>query len=278
MSFVVRVNTQEEPVVTNELQVNALELVVTALYYNPRLALATLQKHNHSQAFFTQWLSKLSHFTRVHDRKICILAITRTLTSVSEELSSLPGIAEQLLKAALQLFDGLPKAIEQRRQLEDDFGKEDESDDDLASDDDEESVDADDDQDVHDEDNAYAELLVQKQRELDALNTATKANGINSRALGTGASNGEDDDDDDEEEDEYEEEEGLFGAEQLFETSLDKLDSYQLFVEALQSLQSTHQALFTQATGSLDQAQQKALNDIAQRAHSGGEALKGGKQ
>lgn len=50
------------------------------------------------------------------------------------------------------------------------------------------------------------------------------------------ASNGAvaDDDEEDEEDDEYEDEEGIFGSEQLFETPLDKLDSYQLFSQVVQ--------------------------------------------
>lgn len=43
-----------------------------------------------------------------------------------------------------------------------------------------------------------------------------------------------DEDDDDEDEDEYEDDEGLFGAEQLFDTPLDKLDSYVLFGQVVQ--------------------------------------------
>lgn len=42
------------------------------------------------------------------------------------------------------------------------------------------------------------------------------------------------DDDDDEDDDEYEDEEGLFGAEQLFDTPLDKVDSYVIFGQVMQ--------------------------------------------
>lgn len=43
-----------------------------------------------------------------------------------------------------------------------------------------------------------------------------------------------DDDAEDEDDDEYEDEEGLFGAEQLFDTPLDKIDSYVLFGQVMQ--------------------------------------------
>lgn len=78
---------------------------------------------------------------------------------------------------------------------------------------------------MYDEDNDYAELLASKQLELD-------------RKLAAGglASNGHDDDVGEEDEDDEEAEEGVFGAEQLFETPLDQLDSYQIFSQAIQSM------------------------------------------
>lgn len=266
MSFVTRENSRDEPVVTQELHANSLELIITALYYNAPLTLSILSRNNQAEAFFKHWFKKLPIFTRVHDRKLCILAITAMLTSLPDQLASMPGLPEQLMQAALTLFEGMPQALVARKQKEDEFGADEDDDDEDDEDEDDEPVVGDDD-DIYDETNEYAELLVRKQREFDASMVATIAR----RATAGGEEEDEDDDDD---EDEYEDEEGLFGAEQLFETPLDKQDSYITFAGAIQALQNSHQKLFSLATGSLDQKGQQALHAIVEKAQQGGEALK----
>ena len=114
MLYVLRKDKKEEPIITNELFANALELVVTALYYNPHLTIQILSKHGQVNGFFTQWFKELSSFTRVHDRKICILAITALLTAMPTELAGMQGVPEQLMQAALTAFEGLPKALKGR--------------------------------------------------------------------------------------------------------------------------------------------------------------------
>lgn len=165
MHFATRKDTKEEPLVTQELHANCLELVVVALYYNPPLTLSILQKSNVLQEFFRQWFSKLSSFTRVHDRKVCILAISNMLSSVPAEIISMAGLPNQLLKAAVNLFEGLPKALERRAELEEEFGKDDddEDDDDESEAEEDDDLDGGDEDDVYDDDNAYQELLAAKQ-------------------------------------------------------------------------------------------------------------------
>jgi hypothetical protein len=169
IQFVLRENTKVEPIITTELHANCMEVVVAALYYSPPLTLSILQKSNTFQPFFTQWFTKLGHFTRVHDRKLCILAIANMMSSVPAEVASMPGLPEQLLKAALTLFDGLPKAIARRKEAEEEFDKED----DDAEDSDEESSEGErevgDEEDVFDDDNEYQELLASKQASLSLL-------------------------------------------------------------------------------------------------------------
>lgn len=112
MEIVTRKKYSQAPIVTVQSHANALELVVTALYYNPPLTLSILSKHGQTEAFFKQWFLKLGTFTRVHDRKICILAITALFSSLPDQLGSMPGVPGQLMQAALSCFDGLPKALE----------------------------------------------------------------------------------------------------------------------------------------------------------------------
>jgi len=162
--FTLREDTKKEPLITSELHVNCIELVVTALYYSPPLTLSILQKSNTLQPFFAQWFNKLSHFTRVHDRKIGILAVASIFSTVPGEVSSIPGLSEQLVRAALTLFEGLPKAMARRKQLEEDFDKDDDDDDEDDEEDElDDDVDVGDEDDVYDDDNEYQELLASKQ-------------------------------------------------------------------------------------------------------------------
>lgn len=167
-----------------------------------------------------------------------------------------------------------------RKEAEDTFGDEDDDDVDDVEEDDEE--DFDDEADVKDEDTAYAEYLASKQKEMAILATKNEANGAG----------GHDDDDEDEDDDDFESEEGVFGAEQLFETPLDQLDSYVLFSQAIHGestcgqkyilplterhagIEQSYVPLFQSLTASLGSEQQQALHTIVQTAQKGGENLK----
>jgi hypothetical protein len=115
------------------------------------------------------------------------------------------------------------------------------------------------------------------------------------RVTGNGHAADEDEEDDEDDDEDYDDDEGVFGAEQLFETPLDKMDSYVLFSQVVQSessmfraiydqsyvvtcclhsdLQQTHIPLLQQATAGLSQPEQQALHDVLAKAQSGGEGL-----
>lgn len=100
----------------------------------------------------------------MHDRKIGILAVASIFSTVPGEVSSIPGLSEQLVRAALTLFEGLPKAMARRKQLEEDFDKDDDDDDEDDEEDElDDDVDVGDEDDVYDDDNEYQELLASKQ-------------------------------------------------------------------------------------------------------------------
>ena len=67
-----------------------------------------------------------------------------------------------------------------------------------------------------------------EKKELDLAFAAAGASRAN------GASHADNDEEEDDDDDEYEDDEGLFGSEQLFDTPLDKLDSYALFSQVIQ--------------------------------------------
>jgi hypothetical protein len=169
-----------------------------------------LETNGQTNKFFSLWFSSIDIFTRVHDKKLSIAAITSLIVLPADQVpvSVQPGWP-RLLQGIVRLFQTLPAAIKNREEAtrEDDFGLGGDYDDDEEEEEWEGEVDwaaeevegeADD---VKDESAAYLDFLSQQ---------ASKFSSI-----------GDDDDDDELEE------------ESLLETPLDKVEPYGMFKHAL---------------------------------------------
>lgn len=191
-------------------KIHLMETVINAIYYNPRLSLHVLESHGWTNKFFSLWFSSIDTFTRVHDKKLSIAAITSLLILPGDQVpvSVQPGWP-RLLQGIVRLFQTLPAALKNREEAtkEDDFGLtgdyEDEEEDDWEGEVDWTNEEVDEGEDVKDESATYLEFLSQQASKFSAIG-------------------GEDDDDDDELEEES-----------LLETPLDKVEPYGLFKNAL---------------------------------------------
>lgn len=97
-------------------RVHLIEMVVNALYYNPILALRVLEANGWTNKFFSSWFSNIGSFTRVHDKKLSILAISSLLTLRADEIpTSVQTGWPRLLGGILQLFNTLPAAEKSKR-------------------------------------------------------------------------------------------------------------------------------------------------------------------
>ncbi|KAM0754334.1 ARM repeat-containing protein [Meredithblackwellia eburnea MCA 4105] len=246
MHFVMNAgNAETDPdfVITVPLFLHSLELVITAVYYNPTLTLAILDRHQWTQQFFAQWFKHLSSYSRVHDRKLGIVAICALFEYISSSANApLAQNASQLLVGALQLFKGFPEAVITREEyiksLEESFEDEDEDDDEaLEAFEDEEDEDAEE-GDVQDATNEYLEMLARKQAE------------------------GGDDDDDTA---------SNWSEEVTWVSPLDSFDMYERFSSTLQAIESGNPQLFQAATQPLTSDQRAQLQAVARGAQSGGE-------
>lgn len=199
-----------DDVIVKSYRIHLMETVVNAIYYNAALALHVLEANGWTNKFFSLWFSSIDLFTRVHDKKLSIAAITSLLILPGDQVpvSVQPGWP-RLLQGIVRLFQTLPAALKAREEAakEDDFGAGGDYDDDEEEDEWEGDVEwtaeelGDETEDVPDESAAYLEFLSQQ---------ATKFSAI-----------GDDDDDD-------ELEEGL-----PLETPLDKVEPYGMFKQAL---------------------------------------------
>ena len=152
-------------------RVHLLEMVINAIYCNPQMALQVMESNNWTNKFFSSWFSNIESFTRVHDKKLSIVAISALLTLNAKEV---PNSVQQgwprLLQGVVRLFQTLPAAEKNREdatregdlQLNDD----DEDDEEEAAeewDGETEGVENDNDaDDVKDESAAYLEFLTEE--------------------------------------------------------------------------------------------------------------------
>lgn len=191
-------------------RIHLMEVVVNAIYYNASLALHVLEANGWTNKFFSLWFSSIDIFTRVHDKKLSIAAITSLLILPGDQVpvSVQPGWP-RLLQGICRLFQTLPAAMKNREEAtkEDDFGLGGDYEDEEEEDEWEGEVDwtaediGEEGEDVKDESATYLEFLSQQASKFSAI--------------------GDDDDDDELEE------------ESLLETPLDKVEPYQLFKQAL---------------------------------------------
>lgn len=191
-------------------RIHLMEVVVNAIYYNATMALQVLEHQGNTNKFFSLWFSSIDIFTRVHDKKLSIAAITSLLILPGDQVpvSVQPGWP-RLLQGIVRLFQTLPAAMKNREEAtkEDDFGLggdyEDEEEDEWEGEVDwtAEDIGGEEGEDVTDESATYLEFLSQQASKFSAI--------------------GDDDDDDELEE------------ESLLETPLDKVEPYGLFKQAL---------------------------------------------
>lgn len=227
-------------------KLHLMEMVINAIYYNPAVTLQVLEQHKWTNEFFSLWFSNIEMFSRVHDKKLSIVAISALLHLQPQQIpaSIQPGW-HRLLQGAVCLFETLPLALKNREEI----SREGLSlDDDLQSDDgndweaeaewnDEEK---DDETDVQDEGTAYLEFLNQESAKIKLENQI----------------------EDDESEDYAEDLE----EESMLESPLDNVEPYVIFRDALFGLKAQQPQLYDTLTNSLTAGQQKTIEDVVTQA------------
>ena len=104
-------------IASNELKVKSyrihlLEMVINAIYYNPILTLRHLEANGWTNKFFSSWFSNIESFSRVHDKKLSIVAISTLLALQMEDIpSSVQQGWPRLLQGVVRLFQTLPAAV-----------------------------------------------------------------------------------------------------------------------------------------------------------------------
>ncbi|CAG8799462.1 21537_t:CDS:2, partial [Dentiscutata erythropus] len=77
------------------------------------LTLHNLEERGMTQSFFTLWFSYINKFSRVHDKKLVIVALCALIELPVEQLPhTLQAGWSQVLDGILEVFKSLPKAEE----------------------------------------------------------------------------------------------------------------------------------------------------------------------
>lgn len=122
---------------SSELRTMCLQVIIAALYYNPRLLLEILENLQGqmqqqfgaeplSSHFIKQWLLDTDCFLGIHDRKLYVLGLCTAIALGDQKPPVMNELAEKILPSLLLIFEGLKRAYEARAQE----GEEEETDDD----------------------------------------------------------------------------------------------------------------------------------------------------
>ncbi|KAG9254135.1 armadillo-type protein [Emericellopsis atlantica] len=228
-------------------RIHLMEMVINAINYNPVLALQVLESKGWTNRFFSLWFSHMNSFNRVHDKKLCIIAITALLNLNHDQIPASVSVGwPRLLQGVTELFRTLPNALKNREDaLRDDFqfsGSYDYGDDDEWAD---EEANWDGEQDTAAETEVTAEVKDESAAYLDFLNEEAQKF---SRAI-------DDDADDD-----------LGEEENLLDSPLDKLEPYSMFKGVMLRMQQDQPQFYTSLTSQLSPDQQGVLQSVMVRA------------
>jgi len=156
-------------------RIHLMEMVINAIYYNPILTLQVLETQGWTNKFFSLWFGSMDSFSRVHDKKLCIVAIVALLTIQPDQIPASVSVGwPRLLQGITTLFKSLPSALKNREEaLKEDFhldnsydydDEDDEWNDDEANWNAEEEGEEEEVNDAKDESTAYLEFLNEEVR------------------------------------------------------------------------------------------------------------------
>ncbi|KAI0017885.1 importin-beta domain-containing protein [Xylariomycetidae sp. FL0641] len=232
-------------------KIHLMEMVINAIYYNPVLTLTVLESKGWTNKFFSLWFGNMDSFSRVHDKKLCIVAIA-SLLSLSPDMipASVSTGWPRLLQGITSLFKTLPVAMKNRENaLKDDFtfdANNFDYDDEDEWAEDEANWNAEDGPDEEpaegrDESTAYLEFLNEEAQKFSQAEHNQYA---------------QNDDSDDE----------LGEDSVLLESPLDKIEPYQLFRNVLMKMQQEQPQFYASLTSHLSADEQNVVQSAIHQA------------
>ncbi|KAI1407806.1 ARM repeat-containing protein [Hypoxylon sp. FL1857] len=238
-------------------KIHLMEMVINAIYYNPVLTLAVLESKGWTNKFFSLWFMNMDYFSRVHDKKLCIVAIVSLLSLNADQIpASVSTGWPRLLQGITSLFKTLPNALKNREEaLKEDFTYDSTN---YEYDDDDEWADEDtnwnaeegaegEQGDARDESTAYLEFLNEEAAKFSQIENQYKDQGEES-------------------------EEELGEDSIMLESPLDKIEPYQLFRGVLMKMQQENPQLYSNLTANLSADDQGVIQNAIHQAEVNAQA------
>ncbi|KOS22329.1 putative importin [Escovopsis weberi] len=227
-------------------KIHLMEMVINAIHYNPMLALQVLESKGWTNRFFSLWFGGMSSFSRVHDKKLCIVAISALLSLNHEQVPVSVSVGwPRLLQGITELFKTLPAAMKNRDEaLRDDFTMS--ADYDYADEDEWDEKDA--------EWNGEEEFVGEEEQSEGKDESAAYLEFLNEEAQKFG--HVVDDADEDE----------LGEDSVLLESPLDKIEPYQLFRATLIKMQQEQPQFYNSLASQLSAEDQSVMQNIMLKA------------
>lgn len=230
-------------------KIHLMEMVINSIYYNPILALQILESKGWTNKFFSLWFGSMDSFTRVHDKKLCIVAIVSLLGINADQVPASVSVGwPRLLQGITILFRTLPAALKNREEaLKDDFqleaGSYDYDDDDEWGEAEstwnaeENPQEEEEPTDVKDESTAYLEFLNEEAQKFGHINDQESDDELGEHSV-------------------------------LLESPLDKVEPYQTFRASLMSLQRDQPQFYSSLASHLTAEEQTIIQSVIQQAEA----------
>lgn len=115
ISMAMNVLSAQPDVKPKSYKIYLVEMVINAIHYNPLLSLQILETKGWTNRFFSLWFGSMSSFSRVHDKKLCIVAISALLNLNHEQVPPSVSVGwPRLLQGITELFRTLPAALKSK--------------------------------------------------------------------------------------------------------------------------------------------------------------------
>ncbi|KAJ9155365.1 Importin-beta domain-containing protein [Pleurostoma richardsiae] len=230
-------------------KIHLMEMVINAIHYNPILTLQVLETKGWTNKFFSLWFGSMDSFTRVHDKKLCIVAIVQLLSIRPDQVPASVSVGwPRLLQGITVLFRSLPAALKNREEAlkedfqlesgsydyEDDEGEWDENEENWAVEDEKEEEEP---ADVKDESTAYLEFLNEEAQKFGRLDDPESDDELGEHSV-------------------------------LLESPLDKIEPYQIFRGALMTLQQEQPQFYASLASHLTNDEQAVIQAVVQQAEA----------
>ncbi|KAK4674460.1 Nonsense-mediated mRNA decay protein 5 [Podospora pseudopauciseta] len=241
-----------QEVTIKSYKIHLMEMVINAIYYNPLLALHILETQGWTNKFFSLWFGSMESFTRVHDKRLCIMAIVQLITIPNEQIPASVAVGwPRLLKGITILFSTLPAAM---KITDDEADREEALRDDFQLD---SSAYYDEDEDWDDDGAQWEEGDAAEGEHSESKDESTAyLDFLNEEAQKLQSAEGEVSDDD------------LGEDSVLLENPLDKIDPYMSFHVSLHRLQQEQPQFYASLTSQLSPDEQAVITHVCAQAEA----------